>query len=110
MSDKSEDEDIPMMATGLDRTVTTPELNENYVNYSVMLPRGNTYVREKVIERKRDASRYSFGRRNDIPILYTCGYRVDFDDGKANEMTANVIAESMYSTCDDSGNEYLMME
>ena len=42
------------MTNGLDRKVPTPEGNENYVNDSVMLPRGNSYARGKVIVRKID--------------------------------------------------------
>ena len=37
------------MATGLDRKVPMTEVNDNYVNASVMLPRGNSYARGKVI-------------------------------------------------------------
>ena len=50
------------------------------------------------------------GGSNDNPILDTMEYSVEFDDGEFSELTANVIAESMYAACDDSGNEYLMMD
>ena len=33
LSDKSEEYDAPLMATGLDRQFQTPEVNENYMNY-----------------------------------------------------------------------------
>ena len=61
----------PVMATGLDREVPTPEVNENYVNASVMLSRGNGYARGKVVRRKRDTDGNSVGRGNDNPILDT---------------------------------------
>ena len=67
------------MATGLDREVPTPEVNENYVNASVMLPRGKKYARGKVIGRKRDADGNAVGRTNDNPILDTRKYHVEFD-------------------------------
>ena len=41
--------EIPVMATGLDLQVPTPEVNDNYVNSSFMSPRGNTYARGKVV-------------------------------------------------------------
>ena len=98
------------MVAGLDCEVPTPEANDNYVNASVMLPRRNIYARGKVIGRKRDADGNAAGSSNDNPILDTRGYSVNFDDGEVSELTVNVISESMYSACDESGNEYLMME
>ena len=64
------------MDTGLDREVSTPDVNDNYVNASVMLPIGNIYTRGKVIGRKRDADGNSIGRKNYNPILDTREYRV----------------------------------
>ena len=100
----------PAIATGLDREVPTPEANNNYVNASVILPRGNSYARGKVVGRKRDAYGNGVGRTYENPILDTREYQVDFDDGEVSKLTENVIAESMYAACDDSGNEYLMMD
>ena len=37
-------------------------------------------------------------------------YRVDFDDGNICELTANVIAESMYASWDADGNEYILFD
>ena len=102
--DKSEDDDIPVMATGLDRQVPAPKVNENYVNSSVMLPRGNTYARGKVIGQKIYASGNAVGSMNDNPILDTCKYHVEFDDGEVSELMKFFIAESIYAACDDSGN------
>ena len=78
---KTEDYEDHDMATVLDREVPTPEVNENYVNTSVMLPRGNSYARGKFIGQKRDADGNYVGRENDNPILDTREYRVVFDDG-----------------------------
>ena len=49
LSDKSENYEIPVMATGLDCQVPEPEANKNDVNYSVMLLRRNTYYIGKVV-------------------------------------------------------------
>ena len=97
------------MATGLDRKLRTLEANDNYVNASVIFPGGNSYARGKVIRRKIDAYRNSVGRSNDNPILDTREYNVKFDDGEVRQLTENVITESMYSACDESGNEYPMI-
>ena len=75
------------MAIGLYREVPTLEVNENYVNSSVMFPRGNSYARGKVIGRKRDADGNAVGRTNYNPILDTREYFVEFDDGYVSELT-----------------------
>ena len=52
LSGNVEDDEDPVMATGLYREVPTPESNENYVNASVVLPIGNSYAIWKFIVRK----------------------------------------------------------
>ena len=37
-------------------------------------------------------------------------YQVEFAAGEITELTANVIAESMYSQHDAEGNEYLLLD
>ena len=37
-------------------------------------------------------------------------YRVEFDDGDVCELTANIIAESMYASCDADGSEYILFD
>jgi len=37
-------------------------------------------------------------------------YRVEFDDGEVCELTTNVISESMYTSCDVDGNEYILFD
>ena len=81
------DYEYPAMYIGLDREVPTPEVNDNDVNSSVMLPRGNSYDIWKVIEQKRDADENTVGKENDNPILDTQKYRVEFDDGEVSELT-----------------------
>ena len=104
------DDETPMSAAGSDRKLPTPEADDNFVHASVMLPRGSSYARGKVIGRKRDADGNVVGRSNENPILDTREYRVQFDDGEVSELTANVIAQSMYASCDDDGNEYLLLD
>ena len=61
-----EDHDI---ATVLYRKVPTPEVNDNYLNASVMFPRVNSYARGKAIVRKIDVDGNAIGRTNENPIL-----------------------------------------
>lgn len=63
-----------------------------------------------MIGRKQDADGNPVGRANSNPILDTRHYEVEFQDGGVTELTANVIAESMYASCDEEGNEFLLMD
>ena len=84
---KTENDEDLVISNELDREVPSPEVNDNYVNSSVMLPRGNSYDIWKVIEQKRDADENTVGKENDNPILDTQKYRVEFDDGEVSELT-----------------------
>ena len=48
------------------------------------------------------------GRANDNPILDICQYVVKFDSGEVNELTANVISQSMYIMCDKDAYQVLI--
>ena len=85
-------------------------MNDNYVNSSVILPRGNTYTRGKVIGRKIYSNGNYVGRINNNPILDMHKYCVDFDYGEVRKLMKNVMAYSIYDVCDDSDNKYLMMD
>ena len=61
------------------------------------------------MSRKRDANDNPIGRANANPILDTRRYDVEFDDDQVTELTANIIAESMYSQCDPDGNQYVLL-
>ena len=64
------DED-PAMTTGLHLEVPTPEVNDNNVNVSVILPRVTSYAGGQVIRRKIYVYGNAVGRTNDYPILNT---------------------------------------
>ena len=50
------------------------------------------------------------GHANPNPILDTREYTVTFDDGDVTNLTANLIAESMYAQCDLDGNQYVLLD
>ena len=66
-----EDKEPPTPETGIDTEVPTPEDDDNYVNTSIMLPRGNKFSRGRVIVSKRYADGNPTGRANANPILDT---------------------------------------
>ena len=59
---------------------------------------------------KRDSDGNPIGRANDNPILDSRHYLVEFDDGDVSELTANVIAESMYAMCDPDGHKVMLFD
>ena len=81
----------------------TPEAGDNYLSADITLPVGGVLTRGRVISRKRDADGNTVGRANGNPILDTRTYNVEFDDGTITELTANKIAECMYSQCNPTG-------
>ncbi len=59
---------------------------------------------------KRDQDGNPVGCANDNPILDTRSYIVNFDDGDQTELTANMIAESLFLQCDPKGKQYVLLE
>ena len=57
------------MAPGLDRQVPTPEVNNNYMNSSVMFPRGIPMPEVKSSYRKEMQADIPFGGGTTIPYL-----------------------------------------
>ena len=67
-------------------------------------PRGDSHNEAAVKKRKRTVDRnYLVGKENSNPILDTRIYEVEFPDGGIGEYTTNIIAESLYLSCDDEG-------
>ncbi len=91
------DDEIPSPSLGVDVELPMPEAGDNYVNASLMLPHSNSLVRGTVIGQKRDARGNPIGNANANPIMDSRIYRIEFDNGNVCELTANVIAESVYA-------------
>ncbi len=104
------DDELPTPSLGIDGELPTPEADDNYVNTSLMLPRGNVLAHGTVIGQKRDARGDPIGNANTNPILDSRMYHVEFEDGDMCELTANVIAESMYASCDEDSNKYILFD
>jgi hypothetical protein len=75
----------------------TPEMGDNYLSAEIMLPCGGTMVKGRVAARKCDRDGNLIGLTNPNPILDTRSYIIHFDNGNQTELTANMIAESLYS-------------
>ena len=66
-------------------------------------------TKARVTSRKRDVDGNLKGTANDNPILDTHEYVVTFGDGDVTDLTANLIAESMYAQCNPEGNQYVLL-
>ena len=66
--------------------------------------------RGKVTSRKRDHNDDPIGLAHDNHILDTREYVICFDDGDEAELSANLIAESMYANCYPDGRQYFIFD
>ncbi len=87
-----------------------PEMGDNYLSAELMLPKGGVMVKGRVTMQKCDQDSNPIGLANNNPILDTRSYIVHFQDGDQTELTANMMAESLYSQCDPDGNQYILLE
>ena len=60
--------------------------------------------------RVSDLNGNPIGKRNDNPILDTRMYDLQFPDGSVEQYTANIVAESMYSSIDDDGRMFSLLD
>ena len=64
----------------------------------------------RVTKRARDSDGNPLGTAHETSILDTRQYIVEFNDGDEAELSANVIANNMYSQCDPDGNQYFLLD
>ena len=90
----------------------SPEIGDDtYINMEIALPRdddGPTFA--KVTKRLRDANGIPIGTANDNPILDTRVYEVEYLDGHRASLSANTIAENIFSQVDEEGNRYTILD
>ena len=83
------------------------DVGDHCIGADILLPRGDKIARDCVVLWSCNASGNVMGRAHVNQILVPRIYQVDFVGGKVTELTANVIAESMYAQCDaDRNNIY----
>ncbi len=105
----SDEDQSETMFPDLDEEVT-PEVGDEYVHASVMLPRGSQLMRGTVKACKWDLDGNPIGWQSDNPILDTWLYDVEFPNGEVTLLIANAIAQTMNSQCDIDGIKYLLLE
>ena len=87
----------------------TPEIGENFIGAEIMIPCGGVLSRRQVTRRKWDSEGNPVGKSHPNPTLDTRSYILEFDNNDQTELTANLIAKSMYAQCDPDGNQYLLL-
>jgi hypothetical protein len=87
----------------------SPEAYDQYLTASVLMDRGGDTMLGTVKNRKRDSEGNPVGRSNMNPLLDTREYEVEFPDGSIDVLTANTIAESLYSQVDEEGRSYSIL-
>ena len=108
------DESIPE-ADEIDHTPST--VGDPYVGMEVLL-KSRIDSREaeaaealaKVVSRKRDPDGKPKGTANSNPILDSREYVVEFPDGHHETLAANVIAESLFASCDENGQRHVLLD
>ena len=84
----------------------SPEAFDQYLTAEVLLDRGGESKLGIVKSRKRDAEGNPVGRSHTNPLLDSREYEVEFPDGSVDVLTANAIAEALYSQVDEEGRSY----
>jgi hypothetical protein len=83
---------------------------DQYFEAHVRVPIGDEIRSGKVVRRKRELDGTVRGRSNANSILDKRTYSIYFPDGRSDEYTVNVIAETMYAQCDIEGRQYNLMD
>ena len=102
---EEDDVDDPMEpeASKADADDFTPEAYDQHLTASLNLPHGGERVKRIVKGRKRDADGRPIGKQHLNPLLDTRLYKVEFPDGSTEAITANLIAETLWSQVDNEG-------
>jgi hypothetical protein len=90
--------------------IPTSDAYDQYLTANVLIDRNGITERGVVTSRQRDDDGNGIGKANSNPLLDTREYSVEFPDGSIDYLTANNIAESMYSMVDSEGREHMLLD
>eukprot|EP00536_Pseudo-nitzschia_multiseries_P015983 jgi/Psemu1/44457/gm1.44457_g len=83
---------------------------DEYIGNEVIIERNDERLRCVVKDRVRDLQNQPIGVRNDNLILDTRLYRLQVPDGSLKEYTANIVAESLYSSVDKDARLFTLLD
>eukprot|EP00536_Pseudo-nitzschia_multiseries_P010185 jgi/Psemu1/25290/gm1.25290_g len=90
-------------------SLTDRDLDE-YLGSEVSLQIGDQHIQGLVKNRCRDANGVLVGERNNNALLDSRSYKVSMPDGSIKIYTANMLANSIYSSVDDEGWMYCLLD
>ena len=97
-----------------DESFTPDVFDDTYLRMEIALPRGGGDQEDiqfaKVTKRLHDKEGRPIGTANDNPLLDTREYEVEFLDGHRESLSANVIAQHMFSQVDEEGHRHLLLD
>ena len=93
---------------GLD--LEDPTVYDKFIGARVRIARGDDFFTGTVKRRKRDEDGNLIGHEHENPILDSRMYEVEFLDGRVEQYTANLLAEAMYSRCNEEGHHILVLD
>ena len=88
----------------------TPEALDQYLAAELLMPHGDGMQRARVRRRHQDEQGRPLGTANANPILDSRMYEIEFPDGATDVVTANLIAENLYSQIDNEGRQFLVLK
>ena len=80
------------------------------VGAQIELNRGGETIKGRVKDRVRNEVGNLVGKADPNPLLDTSRYVVEYYDGSTDVLSANVIAEAIFSQVDDEGRDFLMLD
>ena len=110
LDDELDLNDEPEGEAKLEQDDYTEESYDAYLGAELLIPSGDHFIVGRVTKRKRDNDGNPIGQRNNIPILDTREYEVQFGDGSTLEYTANLVAENMMAQSDPEGNRHMIFK
>ena len=86
------------------------ETFDRYIGAEFMVNSNGDSVPAKVIKRSRDNEGKPIGKEHSNPLLDSREYECILDDGTLYRYTANVIAENIFTQCDDEGRRHAVLK
>ena len=80
------------------------------MNAEVLLPQGEEKRMAKVIKRSFNSDSKVIGNYNELPVLNTMLYDVQFPDGSIKPYSANIIADNILMQADGYGLHHQLLE
>jgi hypothetical protein len=85
------------------------EIYDKYLNAEFVINRADEPVRVRVSKRARTDNGSLVGHAHRNPLFDTREYECVLEDGTIERYSANIIAENLYSQCDDEGHSFVLL-